>query len=141
VRRSDNESETTVTDGQQNERLKEMLMRGASGMYIHEAAIGLLIKHGFWLTNPTFLEHIVVELDGTVAGIDYKNLMSVVDKTGGGADEESISILRIAASLSGMYPVHLRDVVEGISRENIRYVAESIMYADGFLTSTATPGY
>ena len=50
------------------------------------------MKHGFWLTNPTFLEHVVLGLQGAAAAVDYKTLMPKVDTGDAGGDGEAVSI-------------------------------------------------
>ncbi|GIH08486.1 hypothetical protein Rhe02_65530 [Rhizocola hellebori] len=136
---------TSISD-MPGEKLADLLMRGASGIFLYEAAVLLLRRHGLWLEHPGFRRFIVVEPDGQKASVDLKAAMPALDSgsltadTGDWlTDDEAAKILRIVASLSGTYPVLLREVVEGIDRENIKYVAEAIMYADGFLSSQADP--
>lgn len=121
------------------EELFRLLINGASGMYLHEAAVVLLDKHGYWLGREDFLTYVDVDRSNDWAAIDYRRLMPALDGGNLPAGEEEAKILRIAASLSGIYPVLLREVVEGIDLANIKLVAEAIMYADGFLSSTAQP--
>lgn len=118
------------------QQLTTMLMRGATGMYLHEAAVRLLLRHGYWLRRRDFRNYIDVDSLGRAA-IDFGAAMAALDRGELVGDDESQKVLRIAASMSGVYPVHLREVVEGIDRDGIKHIAEAIMYADGFLNSTA----
>jgi hypothetical protein len=120
--------------------LRSLLMRGASGVYLHEASIVLLARHGYWLVKDEFLRFVVPYDDPPVAaGIDWTAAMAALDSGDLRADEEDAAILRIASSIAGRSPVILFDVLQGIDRDNIRYVAEAVMYADGFLESVADP--
>lgn len=122
------------------DRLSELLMKGASEIFIQEAATRLLIRHAYWVQNEAFQQYIVVYNGGEDAGIDFKRATAALDAGDlVGEDEEPEKILRIAASLSIMYPINLREEVEGIDAANIKHVAEAIMYADGYLHATADP--
>ncbi len=123
------------------EELRRLLMRGASEVYLYEAAIMLLCRYcdGYWLSRVDFLRFVDLDMANDWATIDFDRAMSSLDSGELPADDEQAKILRIVASLGGVYPILLREVVEGIDRENIALVAEAIMYADGFLSSTADP--
>ncbi|MBG6134655.1 hypothetical protein [Longispora fulva] len=122
------------------EDLVELLMKGAGGIYLQEAATRLLARHGYWLRDREFLRFVVTYEDPPVAaGIRWKAAVDALDRGELEAGIEERSILRIAASLCTFYNISLRDVVEGIDAVNIKHVAESIMYADGYLNSIAEP--
>lgn len=120
--------------------LDRLLMEGAGGIYLNEASARLLIRHDFWLGQRDFLEYVVVYGDPPeAAGIDWPAALKALERGELRCDSEQRSILKIAGSISTFYLVSLREVVENIDRENIRHIAEAIMYADGFLGSTANP--
>ncbi len=121
-------------------KLLEFLMRGADDLNIIEASIRLLNRHGYWLRNREFLRFVEVFGDPPEsAGIRWTEVTSALDEGRLRGDVESVNVLRISASISTFYMVSLRDVIERIGRENIKHVAEAIMYADGFLNSVADP--
>ena len=124
----------------EHDRLGQLLHEGASGLYINEAAVRLLHRHGYWLRRPEFFQFV----DGygdpvTALGIRWADAVAALDRGELAADQEPANILRVAASLCTFYEVSFRDVCERISREGIKHVAEAVMYADGFLDSVADP--
>ena len=119
--------------------LVDLLMKGTSGLYIWEAAVRLLARHGYWLRDPGFLRFVELNDEHLYASIDMTEAVAALDRGELHGDEEATNILRIAASLTIFYQVSFRDVCERISMENIKHVAEAIMYADSFLGSVATP--
>jgi len=122
------------------EQLRELLTRGAEGVFLIEAAIRLVIRHEYWLNNERFLDYVKIYGDPPAgAVIDFKPMMVEFDKDRFGAPDEEAHVLMIAASLCVPYFVCLREVVEGLDLDTIRLVAEAIMYADGFLESVADP--
>jgi hypothetical protein len=129
----------TVVNEYGFDRMCEMLMKGASEIFLHESAVRLLIRHAFWIQNEEFQQYIAIYNGGEEAGIDFKSATAAIDAGELVGDEEAVKILRIAASLSIMYPINLREQVEGIDAVNIRHVAEAIMYADGYLHAIADP--
>lgn len=122
------------------EEIAALLMKGASAVYLHEAAITLLARHGYWLSRKEFLRFVEVYDDPpAAAGIHWDAVVAALDGGDLSAGEEETAVLKIAASIAGHYGVFLYDVVQGLSRETVKYVAEAIMYADGFLESVADP--
>jgi hypothetical protein len=121
-------------------KIVSSLMKGAGAVYLHEASVILLARHGYWLQRNDFLRFVkVLKNPPDAAGIDWAAVIAAIDSGDLRADEEEIAILKISASIAGHFGLFLYDVVQGISRDNIKYVAEAIMYADGFLESIADP--
>lgn len=119
----------------------ERLMRGGGGLFLVEAAIRLLIRHGVWLEDPNFSKFLVYDDAYNWIGVDLAAAAAALEAGELPGDEEDQKILKIAASLGSnkAYRISLRDVMEGIDQENIKHVAEAMMYADGFLESVADP--
>lgn len=128
-----------ATDTSEYEELLRLLALGVEGIYLLEASLRLIVNHDYWLRRSDFAQFIVLGDPPGAASIDFVAATSALDHGQLQADSEQASILRIAASLATAYPVILREVVEGIEAPNIKHVAEAIMYADGFLESTAEP--
>jgi hypothetical protein len=121
-------------------QLAELLFTGCGGMFLAEASMRLLIRHGYWLTQESFLAHVDVYGDPPqFAGVNFTPLMAALDNRELPGDHEQQSILQIAASLLGKRAVVLRHVCQNIDPEHIKHVAEAIMYTDGFLESVAEP--
>ena len=120
--------------------LADLLLAGAEGIFVVEAATRLIVKYEYWLHHDGWLEYVLLRGDPPVtAVVDWKPLMEALDSGFIKAPAEESQILRIAASLIIPYRIYLREQVEGIDRQNIKLVAEAIMYADGFLESVADP--
>jgi hypothetical protein len=120
--------------------LVSLLMRGASAVYLHEASVLLLAHHEHWLRRPDFRRF--VELYGDppeAAGVQWDAVVTALESGRLPAGEEETAVLKIAASLAGHHAVSLYDVVQGLSRDTVKHVAEALMYADGFLESVADP--
>ena len=113
-------------------------MEGASGVFLFEAGVLLIHRHGYWLRNPDFRRFIRWDDPPGAASIDYQAALAALEigelRTD---DEEAWKVLHLAASLSSTHSIYLREMVEGLEQDTVRYVAEAIMYADGFLESKA----
>jgi hypothetical protein len=121
------------------ETWERVLIAGSSEVFLVEAAVRLVARHDYWLHLPEFREFVeYYPPDG--AGIWFKAAAQALDD---GKlvirDQEDGNVLRIAASLATMYRVIIREVIENNSPETLKLIAEAMMYADGFLTSTAHP--
>jgi hypothetical protein len=122
------------------DHLAMLLHEGANGVFLQEAAVRLIVRHEYWLKHEDFLEFVVVYGDPPeTAGIDWIAALRALDGGELRAEHEEASLLRIAGSIGSFYPICLRDMIEGIDLENIKHIAEAIMYADGFLGSVAQP--
>lgn len=121
-------------------RLADLVFIGASGLFHHEASRRLIIRHGYWLKQESFLKFVTVfGKPPKFASIEWKEALEALDSGALVADREEASILRIAGSIATEYAVCLHYATEAIDKENIKFVAEAIMYNDGFLESVAEP--
>ena len=126
--------------GLENDRLIELLMEGASGVYLHEAAVRLIARYGYWLHDESFRSFLVPYGEPPEAiGIRWEDAVAALDRGEIVADDEETKVLRIAASIATFYRISLRDCVEGLDASTVKHVTEAIMYADGYLSSTAHP--
>src|SRR5437588_3417319 len=99
-------------------QLEDLLWKGASTVFLQEAAVRLLIKHGYWLHQEAFLGFVKIFHNPTeMAGIQWESALSALDDGQLSADHEQASILRIAGSICTFYRLSLRDVVEGIDQD------------------------
>jgi hypothetical protein len=122
------------------QQLVDLLILGASGLYPIEASIRLLDRHGYWLRHEGLLRN--VKLFGppfSSAGIEWNDVLDLLDRGALDGDLEALNVLRSAASIATFYRVSLREALESVRPENIRHVVEAVMYAHGFLSSTANP--
>jgi len=114
-------------------------MASAGEVFLVEAAIRLIARHGYWLHNAGFLKFVGFSTPDAAA-IRFKQAAEALDAGELTVrDDEDANVLRLAASLVTSYRLILREAVENNSRETIKLIAEAIMYADGFTTSEATP--
>jgi hypothetical protein len=124
----------------EDDRLVELLMEGASGVYLHEAPVRLVALYGYWLHDESFRSFLVPYGEPPEAiGIRWEDAVAALDRGEIIADDEETKVLRIAASICTPYRVILRECVEGLDADTVKHVAEAIMYADGYLSSTAHP--
>jgi predicted hotdog family 3-hydroxylacyl-ACP dehydratase len=109
--------------------LPAALRAGAQGLYALEAAAGLVIAHGTWLTREDFQDHIH---HGTgLASIDWE---AVARSLATGALPSSAGerrLLQLAASLAGQAPVILGDAVTGLDDRNIQALVAAVLHASG----------
>jgi len=119
-------------------RLEELLMRGASGVYVHEASARLLLRHDYWLHRPEFSPFVVPYGEPVDAiGIRWAEAVEALDAGRLKGTPEAESVLRIGASICTFYKVSLREEIEGLTQDSVEMVAEATMYAASFLSSTA----
>lgn len=119
---------------------ERLLLNGADGVFLVEAAARLIARHDYWMHVPQFLNFVEFH-PPEAAGIWYVRAVSALENNQlPTRNQEDANVLRIAASLVTAHRVILREVVENNSADTIRLIAEALMYADGFTTSTATPG-
>jgi hypothetical protein len=125
--------------GLDREGWERVLMNGADEKFLVEAAARLIARHGYWLGLPEFAEFLEF-YPPDAAGIWYKRAAQALDDGRLPVrDQEDANVLRLAASLVVPYRVSLGEVIENNSAETIALIAEAMMYADGFLSSRATP--
>jgi hypothetical protein len=105
--------------------LQAALRAGAQGLYVLEAAAGLIIAHGTWLARDDFRcwEAVTQALDaGELPG-------------SAGGDR----LLQLAASLAGQAPVILGDAVTGLDDCNIQMLVKDVLHASGRRQFPAAP--
>jgi hypothetical protein len=115
-----------------------MLRAGARGLYVDEAAVELVLRHGCWIcredfTGPFVHEQADPELTGgqPAAGIDWRGAVEGLDRGGLPCSASELAVLRIAASLGAGVPVGLRGVLGGFDHVNIALVAGAVLHANG----------
>lgn len=106
------------------------------GLFRLEAAVELLIGHGWWLYRRDFLE-VAVEfgqgiVDGSVlAAVDWEAAVAALDAgrlpCSGGEEQ----MLRLAASIADGVPLDLGDAVSGLDKRNACLVAGAVLHAAG----------
>lgn len=118
--------------------LAEMLHRPVAGLLAAEAAVDLLIGHGFWLGRTHFTRRYVeVERDPVYVGdtpVAFVRLKAAVGaaKTGRLACSGSeTAMLRIAASIAEGISVDLHDAVSCLDATNLGLVLEALAHANG----------
>ncbi|MDL4777595.1 hypothetical protein [Actinomadura xylanilytica] len=116
--------------------LSALLLTGAQGNYSDEAAVGLLVGHGMWLTRSAFVRACVTVEDGVgadsgpMAFVDWHVAIRALDGGELPCSTSEASILRIAAGIGGV-PVDLRVMLGGLDAENVLLVAKAVMHANG----------
>jgi len=115
-----------------------MLRAGARGLYVEEAAVELVLRHGHWLGREDFTGRFIhgqadPELTGDqpVAAIDWRGAVAGLERGELPCSGSELSVLKLAASLGGGCPVSLRLVLGGFDHVNITQVAEAVLHANG----------
>ncbi|KWW97413.1 hypothetical protein LI90_4385 (plasmid) [Carbonactinospora thermoautotrophica] len=117
--------------------LADALRAQAKGGYAEEAAVDLLIAHGYWLRNSYLRQYVDYETDPAahggppMAAVRWQDAIAALDAGKLPCSTSEGQIFRIAASLGGWIPVNLRDAISGLDHVNIRLVAEAILRANG----------
>jgi hypothetical protein len=105
------------------------LRAGAAGLYALEAAVGLIIAHGAWLTREDFtcfIQH------GTgTAAIDWEAAVAILETGGLPSSGGECRMLWLAASLAGQAPVILGDAITGIDNRNTGLLVKAVLHASG----------
>jgi hypothetical protein len=120
-----------------------MLRAGARGLYVEEAAVELVLRHGCWIGREDFTGRSVHEQadpepagDQLVAAIDWQGAVEGLERGELPCSSSELPVLKIAASLGGGCPVSLRVVLGGFDHVNIALVAEAVLPANGTLGGT-----
>ncbi|MFI5908164.1 hypothetical protein [Dactylosporangium sp. NPDC051541] len=123
-----------------HDQLAAGLMEGAVGVWVVEAAMRLIIRHGALLKNQRFLDFVIVDPDGTAA-IDFDAAVAAFEAGALPLEyDEDRNILYIAASLVGRVAIRLKEFIDSNDPTAIKHIAEAMMYADGYLNGVAEPG-
>jgi hypothetical protein len=108
------------------EGLIAMLRAGARGLYVEEAAVELVLRHGYWIGREDFTGRFVREQadpepagDQPTAAIDWLGAVEGLERGELPCSGSELSVLKIAASLGGFDHV------------NIALVAEVVLHANG----------
>jgi hypothetical protein len=119
--------------------LAPMLQAWAGGLLPSEAAVGLLIAHGYWLRRTDFLTRLVDAVDdgwgprGAVtpmAAIDWPNVTAFSTQVAASSSE--LTILRLAASLAGVVvPYSLLELTSGLDKTNQGHVLDALAHRFG----------
>ena len=109
--------------------LPTALRAGAAGLYALEAAAGLIIAHGTWLTRDDFARFI--HHDSAIAAIDWETAAATLEQGGLPASGGERRMLRLAASLADQAPVSLGDAITGIDDRNVGLLIKAVSHASG----------
>jgi hypothetical protein len=109
--------------------LTAALRAAAEGLYALEAATGLIIAHGTWLTRDDFARFIHHGTDA--AAIDWEAAITALDVGELPSSSGEKRMLRLAASLADQAPVSLGDAVTGIDERNIGLLIKAIRHGSG----------
>ncbi|HEX9540367.1 MAG TPA: hypothetical protein VGA04_19575 [Streptosporangiaceae bacterium] len=120
------------------ERLTAMLRAGARGLFVEEAAVELVLRHGYWAGREDFTGRFVREQSGPelagdqlAAVIDWRGAVEGLERGELACSGSELSVLKIAASLAAGCPVSLRLVLGGFDHVNITLVAGAVLHANG----------
>jgi hypothetical protein len=105
------------------------LRAGAQGLYTLEAATGLIIAHGTWLTRDDF-RGFIYHGAGTAA-IDWEALTRSLNAGELPSSAGESRLLQLAASLAGQAQVILGDVVTGLDDRNIQALVKAVLHVSG----------
>jgi hypothetical protein len=117
-----------------------MLRAWAGGLLPSEAAVGLLIAHGYWLRRADFLTRLVDAVDdgwgpcGAVtpmAAIDWAGVTAFSTQVAASSSE--LAVLRIATSLAVTpVPQPLMDLTTSLDDTNGRHVLDALAHRFGW---------
>ena len=120
------------------EGLTAMRRAGARGLYAGEAAVELVLRHGYWIGREDFTGRFVQEQadpgpagDQRVAAIDWHGAVEGLERGELPCSSSELPVLKSAASLGGGCPVSLRLLLGGFDHVNIALVAEVVLHANG----------
>jgi hypothetical protein len=117
--------------------LAEMLRRPAAGLLSEEAAVDLLIGHGFWLARLDFtgwyvdVETDPVRAEDSVAFVRWKAAANAVKAGRLVCSGSEAAMLRIAASVADGVAVDLRNALSGLDSSNLGLVLEALARTNG----------
>jgi hypothetical protein len=109
--------------------LPAALRAGAAGLYALEAAAGLIIAHGTWLTRDDFT--CFIEYGTGTAAIDWEAAVATLETGGLPSSGGERRMLRLAASLAGQAPVILGDAITGIDDRNTGLLVKAVLHTSG----------
>jgi hypothetical protein len=105
------------------------LRAGAAGLCALEAAAGLIIAHGAWLTREDFT---CFTQHGTgTAAIDWAAAIAIPETGGPPSSGRERRMLWLAVSLAGQARVILGDAITGIDNRNTGLLVKAVLHASG----------
>lgn len=102
---------------------------GAEGIYTLEAAVGLIIAHGTWLTRGDFT-CFIHHGDGAAA-IDWETAIHALDTGGLPGSSGEKRMLRLAASPADQASISLGAAITGIDDRNTGLLIDALRRAPG----------
>ena len=120
------------------EELAATLRAGARGLFAEEAAVELVLRHGYWIGREDFTGRFVhgqagPELAGDrrAAVTGWRGAVEGLERGELPCSGSELSVLKIAAGLGGGCPVRLGLVLGGFDHVNIALVAGAVLRANG----------
>jgi ABC-type phosphate transport system ATPase subunit len=107
--------------------LPAALQAGAEGLYALEAATGLIIAHGTWLTRDDFT--CLIHHGTKTAAIDWEAVTATLETGGLPSSGGERRMLRLAASLAGQASVILGDAITSIDDRNTGLLVKAVLHA------------
>jgi hypothetical protein len=112
------------------------LRADAKGVYCAEAAVELLIGHGWWLYRDDFVDAFVAtdhaSLSGMpVAWVDWPATIKALDGGRLPCSASEAQALRLAASIADGVSVDLREALCGLDADTVVVVARAVAHAGG----------
>jgi hypothetical protein len=105
------------------------LRAGAAGIYSLEAAAGLIIAHGTWLTRDDFT--CLIKHGTGIAAIDWEAAARALETGSLPCSGGERRMLTLASSLAGQAPVILGDAIPGIDDRNVGLLVQAVIHASG----------
>lgn len=105
------------------------LRAAAAGIYSLEAAVGLIIAHGTWLTRGDFT--CLIDHDTGIAAIDWEAAACALETGGLPCSGGERRMLALASSLAGQAPVILGDAIPGTDNRNVGLLVQAVLHASG----------
>src|SRR5260370_31057433 len=108
------------------ERLTAMLRAGARGLFVEEAAVELVLRHGYWAGREDFTGRFVREQSGPelagdqlAAVIDWRGAVGGLERGELAGSGSELSVLKIAAGLAAGRPGRPRPVPGGVGHVDL----------------------
>ena len=109
--------------------LPAALRAAAEGLYVLEAATGLIIAHGTWLGRSDFTRFI--HHGAGIAAIDWEAAIDALQAGRLPCSAGERRMLHLAASLADRASVSLGEAVTGIDDRNVDILLTAIRHAAG----------
>jgi hypothetical protein len=107
-----------------------MLRAWSGGLYPSEAAVGLLIAHGYWLRRHDFLT-LLVDAVVPMAAVNWAGVQAFAERSPASSSE--LAVLRIATTLAGIaVPDSLMALTTSLDETNGRHVLDALAHRFGW---------